>query len=169
IEIVRRIRIRHVHHLAAARRNADCLRVADILDLGLERAVVIEHLDALVAAVGGVDVALGINGDAVDAGELTGGAAALAPLLDEHAVLRELGDARVAAAVGDEDVALRIPRDVGRSIEDVLLRAGSRRPAGRLQRSEEHTSELQSPYDLVCRLLLEKKKQKTKSALGYPV
>src|SRR5438094_6453025 len=33
---------------------------------------------------------------------------------------------------------------------------------GRLQngRSEEHTSELQSPYDLVCRLLLEKKKKK---------
>src|SRR5437867_6248648 len=28
------------------------------------------------------------------------------------------------------------------------------------RRSEEHTSELQSPYDLVCRLLLEKKKQK---------
>src|SRR5438094_4134597 len=27
-------------------------------------------------------------------------------------------------------------------------------------RSEEHTSELQSPYDLVCRLLLEKKKKK---------
>src|SRR5207248_8222510 len=29
------------------------------------------------------------------------------------------------------------------------------------RRSEEHTSELQSPYDLVCRLLLEKKKNKT--------
>src|SRR5438094_7148168 len=28
----------------------------------------------------------------------------------------------------------------------------------RSPRSEEHTSELQSPYDLVCRLLLEKKK-----------
>src|SRR5437867_9589297 len=28
----------------------------------------------------------------------------------------------------------------------------------RHHRSEEHTSELQSPYDLVCRLLLEKKK-----------
>src|SRR5437867_8202802 len=27
-----------------------------------------------------------------------------------------------------------------------------------INRSEEHTSELQSPYDLVCRLLLEKKK-----------
>src|SRR6266705_4724086 len=30
----------------------------------------------------------------------------------------------------------------------------------RRRRSEEHTSELQSPYDLVCRLLLEKKKKK---------
>src|SRR2546426_4837132 len=29
-----------------------------------------------------------------------------------------------------------------------------------LQRSEEHTSELQSPCNLVCRLLLEKKKKK---------
>src|SRR5207248_11103847 len=29
---------------------------------------------------------------------------------------------------------------------------------GAEERSEEHTSELQSPYDLVCRLLLEKKK-----------
>src|SRR5207248_10466958 len=31
-------------------------------------------------------------------------------------------------------------------------------PRGPAARSEEHTSELQSPYDLVCRLLLEKKK-----------
>src|SRR5207248_11453301 len=30
---------------------------------------------------------------------------------------------------------------------------------GMRNRSEEHTSELQSPYDLVCRLLLEKKKK----------
>src|SRR5437867_10207369 len=30
----------------------------------------------------------------------------------------------------------------------------------RYKRSEEHTSELQSPYDLVCRLLLEKKYNK---------
>src|SRR5438094_5853127 len=30
-------------------------------------------------------------------------------------------------------------------------------------RSEEHTSELQSPYDLVCRLLLEKKKINSKN------
>src|SRR5437868_13054320 len=32
-------------------------------------------------------------------------------------------------------------------------------PAQKAQRSEEHTSELQSRFDLVCRLLLEKKKK----------
>src|SRR2546426_10297877 len=37
-----------------------------------------------------------------------------------------------------------------------LLRSRDRRRPGR--RSEEHTSELQSPCNLVCRLLLEKKK-----------
>src|SRR5256885_13300405 len=36
-------------------------------------------------------------------------------------------------------------------------KGGQRGRAGR-QRSEEHTSELQSPCNLVCRLLLEKKK-----------
>src|SRR5207248_7454698 len=35
-------------------------------------------------------------------------------------------------------------------------------PPQALRRSEEHTSELQSPYDLVCRLLLEKKKKTKK-------
>src|SRR5207248_9995985 len=34
------------------------------------------------------------------------------------------------------------------------------------ERSEEHTSELQSPYDLVCRLLLEKKKIITSTHLS---
>src|SRR2546425_6143487 len=38
------------------------------------------------------------------------------------------------------------------------LPAPARRPAARPQRSEEHTSELQSLAYLVCRLLLEKKK-----------
>src|SRR5437879_7656225 len=41
-----------------------------------------------------------------------------------------------------------------------LLQARARRRQGiRLRRSEEHTSELQSPMYLVCRLLLEKKKK----------
>src|SRR5437867_8718963 len=44
-------------------------------------------------------------------------------------------------------------------------RAVSRSPSSSARswpkrRSEEHTSELQPPYDLVCRLLLEKKKKK---------
>src|SRR2546426_4515374 len=36
----------------------------------------------------------------------------------------------------------------------------------RLHRSEEHTSELQSPCNLVCRLLLEKKKTQTTKTLA---
>src|SRR5437868_14570443 len=39
-------------------------------------------------------------------------------------------------------------------------RAAGRKTASRKSRSEEHTSELQSRFDLVCRLLLEKKKNK---------
>src|SRR5438132_10173172 len=48
-------------------------------------------------------------------------------------------------------------------------RPRARRPVARSRhrarpaRSEEHTSELQSHSDLVCRLLLEKKKKKTKT------
>src|SRR6266516_5678145 len=34
------------------------------------------------------------------------------------------------------------------------------------RRSEEHTSELQSPYDLVCRLLLEKKNKQSIFAIN---
>src|SRR2546426_6748432 len=49
--------------------------------------------------------------------------------------------------------------------------SGLDRPGGPFwDRSEEHTSELQSPCNLVCRLLLEKKKKSTerKSDLSYP-
>src|SRR5437773_8592245 len=45
---------------------------------------------------------------------------------------------------------------------------GLQRPeSGQLEgrRSEEHTSELQSHHDLVCRLLLEKKKKKINTAI----
>src|SRR5207248_8648331 len=43
-------------------------------------------------------------------------------------------------------------------LEAVSLRHRTALPSLGNFRSEEHTSELQSPYDLVCRLLLEKKK-----------
>src|SRR5256885_3122455 len=45
-----------------------------------------------------------------------------------------------------------------RPIEARLVRAGGN-PVHAGWRSEEHTSELQSPCNLVCRLLLEKKKK----------
>src|SRR5437763_17210773 len=49
-----------------------------------------------------------------------------------------------------------------RSVAAALrLPAGAGRGAQELVRSEEHTSELQSPMYLVCRLLLEKKKKNT--------
>src|SRR5205807_6855587 len=47
-------------------------------------------------------------------------------------------------------------------LESILRHAGFRTglyTSPHLERSEEHTSELQSPCTLVCRLLLEKKKQ----------
>src|SRR5256885_11390161 len=50
---------------------------------------------------------------------------------------------------------------------------GARAPAARRaaradqRRSEEHTSELQSPCNLVCRLLLEKKKKKIITVHNY--
>src|SRR5207249_5762855 len=53
--------------------------------------------------------------------------------------------------------ALRADRsDLKRLLEDVDVVSISE---DALQRSEEHTSELQSRFDLVCRLLLEKKKK----------
>src|SRR5207248_10222505 len=59
--------------------------------------------------------------------------------------------------------ASRVARRCARRRASARRRDGRRRVlrearAHRLRRSEEHTSELQSPYDLVCRLLLEKKK-----------
>src|SRR5437867_5223169 len=43
--------------------------------------------------------------------------------------------------------------------DELLRRVYADRRYHPSERSEEHTSELQSPYDLVCRLLLEKKKK----------
>src|SRR5260221_2111060 len=52
--------------------------------------------------------------------------------------------------------AVRVPPRAGVHL-DPARRRGEHRPGAEL-RSEEHTSELQSHSDLVCRLLLEKKK-----------
>src|SRR5437667_7796137 len=51
-------------------------------------------------------------------------------------------------------------RVVPRAWSLARTRGGPRRTGSASSRSEEHTSELQSHHDLVCRLLLEKKKMK---------
>src|SRR2546430_13546995 len=73
----------------------------------------------------------------------------------------------VLEARGGEE-ALRLCADPARRVDlmmsDVVMatrRAGS---AQRRRRSEEHTSELQSQSNLVCRLLLEKKKNRHRSS-----
>src|SRR5688500_19563766 len=56
-------------------------------------------------------------------------------------------------------VDVRGAPDPGRHLPGSLRHAGHLFRRGFLLRSEEHTSELQSPCNLVCRLLLEKKKK----------
>src|SRR5260221_12785421 len=51
---------------------------------------------------------------------------------------------------------------------DGRLRRARRRRGAQRHRSEEHTSELQSHSDLVCRLLLEKKKKQNRK-LSYEI
>src|SRR2546426_9243679 len=77
------------------------------------------------------------------------------------------GEERYADAREDRRVVAELPRrDHGQElggVESIGHCIDRTRPApaggGRRKRSEEHTSELQSPCNLVCRLLLEKKKQ----------
>src|SRR5256885_11871214 len=69
-------------------------------------------------------------------------------------------------AAGRQSIA---PREEG---VDVLLRRAREDGAHlrlRGRRSEEHTSELQSPCNLVCRLLLEKKKTTIYNKITLPL
>src|SRR5687768_17676708 len=69
----------------------------------------------------------------------------------------EAFDFAPGSTVGDFQVLTRL--SVG-GMSEVFLAATRRSDGPALVRSEEHTSELQSRLHLVCRLLLEKKKQK---------
>src|SRR2546426_3266249 len=59
---------------------------------------------------------------------------------------------------------LRPPCGGTLAIVSVPPQGGRKHPQQENIRSEEHTSELQSPCNLVCRLLLEKKKNKRKQS-----
>src|SRR2546426_6892781 len=75
-------------------------------------------------------------------------------LQDQRHPARELARPRLEEAEGrGVGVAPRLDREL-----EVVARVVRRR-VHREGRSEEHTSELQSPCNLVCRLLLEKKKK----------
>src|SRR2546426_3517158 len=56
--------------------------------------------------------------------------------------------------------------ELEKKIESLLSQQKELEKQLRAARSEEHTSELQSPCNLVCRLLLEKKKNKTRNNEG---
>src|SRR5256712_5411471 len=74
----------------------------------------------------------------------------LGDILVKHA---RITDEQLAAAVHKQETAR------GKKLGEILVGMGVITRAD-LERSEEHTSELQSRSDLVCRLLLEKKKKK---------
>ena len=67
------------------------------------RAILVEDLDALIAAVRHVDPAVAVGIDAMDAAELSRAIAPRAPLLDQLAVFVQFDDARVAKAVCDQN------------------------------------------------------------------
>src|SRR3989454_11833312 len=72
-----------------------------------------------------------------------------------------ISEPRLRAAHGLEQLragGARLTDDVERLVAPVGRHLAAPR-VGVLGRSEEHTSELQSPCNLVCRLLLEKKKK----------
>src|SRR5689334_24122826 len=88
--------------------------------------------------------------------------------LSLHDALPILPSTRMALTVPLTPLAAPVPSD------DQLLPSHR---AMRLARSEEHTSELQSQFHLVCRLLLEKKKNiatyniltyRTRKSTSYP-
>src|SRR5699024_11405120 len=56
---------------------------------------------------------------------------------------------------------IKIPDNIQNQLNKISLE-GNKLP---VTRSEEHTSELQSRFDLVCRLLLEKKKKKKQNII----
>src|SRR5699024_9042836 len=86
-----------------------------------------------------------------------GGPATVEPATADTAVGGSLWDPGIVPGLVDRDEA-------GVSADEALTVVGEHpTPMKSTSRSEEHTSELQSRFDLVCRLLLEKKKKKRTS------
>src|SRR5437773_8758021 len=90
----------------------------------------------------------------------------------DHHVVAARRDRRLRVEVQGSDPRQE-PESLARSAAPDASREAHRVPGGHVDqvdlvvelRSEEHTSELQSHHDLVCRLLLEKKKKNNTEAL----
>src|SRR4051794_41462621 len=70
------------------------------------------------------------------------------------------GEASAELSVSPSVRGQPVPRAILHPLLERLAELGRHHLLGDRHRSEEHTSELQSPVHLVCRLLLEKKKNK---------
>src|SRR5205807_4036083 len=82
-------------------------------------------------------------------------------LLDPQRQIQILGRAAVPAADAPQEVATEDAERAGDVVDEIEgIEPGATQMYGERVRSEEHTSELQSPCNLVCRLLLEKKKKR---------
>src|SRR5437868_10000789 len=80
------------------------------------------------------------------------------PIIEEHG----LGQYQILVQLPGIDDPARV-KEVMQSTAMLEIRQVMGGPYPSQERSEEHTSELQSRFDLVCRLLLEKKKKKKKN------
>src|SRR5579871_161605 len=129
------LRVGHVDDVVLV--DVDAARPAELRPLVDEVSVLIEDLDTVVAAVAKEQPAARIHRQRVRAVHLAGGAALLAPGLDELAGLVKLDDAGVGVAavtVGDEDIAVGRDQYSGGRIE--LIRPAPRN-AG-LAESQQH-------------------------------
>src|SRR5256885_6439152 len=76
-------------------------------------------------------------------------------LLTVHTATNGSFSVPISLLVGTAGTATRVNQTNDLAIPDI----GTVESSNKVSRSEEHTSELQSPCNLVCRLLLEKKKK----------
>src|SRR5437879_7640538 len=90
-------------------------------------------------------------------------------VIEAHDLLKSDGEGIKIRDIARSDYVLARPEEtvdevtrdlLKRNAENIVVVEGASqsKPVGVVRRSEEHTSELQSPMYLVCRLLLEKKK-----------
>src|SRR5258708_26937508 len=100
---------------------------------------------------------LGLTGDAANIRQGDNFLSIVVPTIMASRAYRDHGAIIIWWDESEQDAVNDNPDDFNHTIGEIVI---SPRAHPNVNRSEEHTSELQSPDHLVCRLLLEKKKQK---------